>query len=294
MIISTHQPGILKEIPEVSRYLTCQLLPDAHPGKALSRLAEHVDEHTVVGLGHASVARLGRMIPGLREPMCLAGPEISFPATPAALWLWLRGSDRGELVHRTHALEDVLDGAYAIESIVDGFKFQDGRDLSGYVDGTENPKGEDAMTAAFAIAPREGLTGGSYVAVQTWVHQLNRLQDFSADEQDNMVGRSRATNEELASAPPSAHVKRTAQESFAPEAFLLRRSMPWADRDGEGLVFVAFGRSFDAIEAIQRRMVGLEDGITDALFRFTQPISASYFWCPPVSNGELDLSALDL
>ena len=95
-------------------------------------------------------------------------------------------------------------------------------------------------------------------------------------------------------APASAHVKRSAQESFEPEAFVLRRSMPFSEPGREGLVFVAFGRSFDAFEAILGRMVGAEDGVTDALFRFTQPISGRYFFCPPVRDGLLDLASLGL
>ena len=57
---------------------------------------------------------------------------------------------------------------------------------------------------------------------------------------------------------------------------------------------MAFGRSFDAFEAQLIRMVGAEDGITDAVFTFTRPISGSYFWCPPIRDGHLDLSALDV
>jgi putative iron-dependent peroxidase len=68
--------------------------------------------------------------------------------------------------------------------------------------------------------------------------------------------------------------------------------MPWASAEGEGLVFVAFGRSFDAFEAQLTRMVGGEDGVADALFRFTRPISGAYFWCPPMVEGRLNLSAL--
>ena len=62
----------------------------------------------------------------------------------------------------------------------------------------------------------------------------------------------------------------------------------------EGLVFVAFGKSFDAYNTILTRMVGAEDGQVDALFGFTTPVSGSFFWCPPVLNGKLDLSALGL
>jgi putative iron-dependent peroxidase len=68
--------------------------------------------------------------------------------------------------------------------------------------------------------------------------------------------------------------------------------MPFADPTGEGLIFVAFGKSFDAFEVQLRRMVGLEDGITDALFRFSRPTTGGYYWCPPVRDGRLDLRAL--
>ena len=88
------------------------------------------------------------------------------------------------------------------------------------------------------------------------------------------------------------HVKRTAQEDFDPHAFVVRRSMPWADEAEQGLVFVAFGHSLDAYAALLQRMVGADDGIPDALFSFTRPISGAYFWCPPLRDGRLYLKAL--
>ena len=68
--------------------------------------------------------------------------------------------------------------------------------------------------------------------------------------------------------------------------------MPFADASGEGLMFVAFGKSFDAFEAQLRRMVGLEDGTTDALFQFSRPRTGGYYWCPPIRDGQLDLGAV--
>lgn len=68
--------------------------------------------------------------------------------------------------------------------------------------------------------------------------------------------------------------------------------MPWADATRAGLVFTGFGHSLDAFEALLRRMTGAEDGITDALFGFTRPVTGAYFWCPPVRQGRLDLSAI--
>jgi putative iron-dependent peroxidase len=138
------------------------------------------------------------------------------------------------------------------------------------------------------------LDGSSFVAVQQWVHDFKAFDSMSSEDQDNAIGRRKSDNEELKDAPPSSHVKRTAQESFEPEAFVLRRSMPWADGMRGGLNFVAFGKSFDAFEAQLRRMVGAEDGITDALFKFTLPITGSYFWCPPMAGNRLDFRALAL
>jgi len=233
-------------------------------------------------------------VPGLRDFPAGTGRGIEMPATHGALWCWLRGDDRGELVHRTRALETVLAPAYRLNAVLDAFRHGEGRDLTGYEDGSENPTGANAMAAAAVPGGGVGFEGGSFVAVQQWIHDFGRFDAMSRDEQDASIGRRREDNEELDDAPPSAHVKRTAQESFDPEAFVLRRSMPWADGARAGLVFVAFGRSFDAFEAQLNRMMGLEDGVTDALFRFTRPVTGAYYWCPPVKSTRLDLRALGL
>ena len=68
--------------------------------------------------------------------------------------------------------------------------------------------------------------------------------------------------------------------------------MPWANAYSAGLMFVAFGKSFAAYEALLNRMIGGDDGIHDALFTISRPLTGSYFWCPPVANGKLDLSIL--
>lgn len=289
------QPGILAPVPRLARYLTFRLADAPGARDALAGLASSVDPAaTVVGIGRATLLALGREIPGLRELPALAGPGVEVPSMPAALWCWLRGEDRGELVHRGRAIAATLAPAFELQAVVDAFQHLDSRDLTGYEDGTENPAGEEAVAAALVRGQRTGLDGGSFVAVQQWEHDLECFAAMSRDEQDASIGRRRSDNEELEDAPASAHVKRTAQESFEPEAFVVRRSMPWADGQRAGLVFVCFGHSLDAFEAQLRRMAGAEDGVTDALFRFTRPITGASFWCPPVTpSGRLDLRALD-
>ena len=80
--------------------------------------------------------------------------------------------------------------------------------------------------AAIVGGQGKGMDGSSYVAVQQWVHDLERFDAMPAEEQDHTFGRRRSDNEEIEDAPASAHVKRTGQEDFDPEAFVLRRSMP--------------------------------------------------------------------
>jgi putative iron-dependent peroxidase len=73
---------------------------------------------------------------------------------------------------------------------------------------------------------------------------------------------------------------------------MLRRSMPWAGKDKEGLEFVAFVASLDTFTRMMRRMAGGEDGIVDGLFSFSRPVTGGFYWCPPVVGGRLDLSFL--
>lgn len=310
------QSGILADETKLARYLEFSINSEATIVSALQALVADADVtganetdtevgNMVVGLGQSLVETLQKEIPGLSvmpshksSPMP-AEAEVTIPSTPVALWCWLRGDDRGELFHRSTQVQKLLSPGFILSNVIDSFQYDKNRDLSGYEDGTENPDGDDAIQAAIvqnSIVKNlgEGLDGSSFVAVQKWLHDFEALHEMSVEQRDDVIGRHVSDNEEFDEAPESAHVKRTAQESFSPEAFILRRSMPWAEEMNAGLVFVAFGHSFDAFEALLDRMLGKEDGIQDALFRFTRPLTGAYYWCPPTKKGKLDLSALGL
>lgn len=305
--MTTFQTGILQPIPAIGRYVFFSLAPAALSEPALlraslQRLAPLVDgEHVVAALGLELVQALGAEVPGLRAFPELDGVGVKAPATPVALCLWLRGRDLGELLPLTRALEKALAPALKLLRVVEAFRHGNGEsghglDLTGYEDGTENPEDAAAESAAFASGQGEGIDGSSYLALQQWQHDFDAFDALSTMDQDHSLGRRRSDNEELTDAPESSHVKRTAQESFTPEAFVLRRSMPWAlhtsGGDKGGLMFAAYGCSFYAFETQLRRMLGLEDGIVDALFRFSRPVTGAYLWCPPMRDGQLDLRAL--
>ena len=300
--IPLYQPGILEGVPRVARYALFTLAGDQQPAAAIRAALQAASplvngRDVVIGIGPSLVKALGGDIPGLHEVPDLSG-KVKVPATPGQLWCWVRGDDLGDLLHVTRKLQKGLAPAFTLRHVVDAFRHRHdetsgfGHDLTGFEDGTENPAGEKAEEAAFAHGLGEGLDGSSYVATQQWVHDLDAFDAMPAHDQELVIGRRLADNEEIEDAPESAHVKRTEQESFEPEAFVLRRSMPWMASTQAGLMFVAFGKSFDAFEVQMRRMSGLDDGIVDAVFRLSKPVTGAYFWCPPMRGGQLDLTCV--
>ena len=284
--------AILPAIPDHARYLELTAIPDRDPAPVLRALAAEVDDALVIGLGAGLVAGLGAQVPGLHGFPALSGPGCEVPSTQADILCWIKGSDRGDIAARARHLTALLAPAFRVVRLTDGFRHRGGLDLSGYEDGTENPKGDEAIAATFV---RTGpWAGSSFASVQKWQHDLAHFETLPQDLRDHIIGRRQSDNHELEDAPDFAHVKRTAQESFTPEAFLSRRSMPWAGASGEGLMFVAFGHSLAAFEAQLSRMTGAEDGIIDGLFRFSRPITGAHYWCPPLKDGALDMGLIGL
>jgi len=291
--MSQFQPGILQLIPAQACYLNFEVSPQAGIQAVIDVLKLINTENTVVGIGQSLLDHLGKSISGMKSMPAQSANGINIPSTPVDLWCWLRGDDRGELHHRARRVCQLLSPVFVLKDTLDAFRYADGRDISGYIDGTENPQDDEAIAAAIVSDIDSGLDGSSFVAVQRWRHNLDRFESFSQEHQDDIIGRRRKDNVEFDGSPDSAHVKRTAQESFKPEAFMLRRSMPWSKDLEAGLMFVAFGASFYSFETQLKRMIGNEDDITDGLFEFSEVHAGAYFWCPPVTGNQLLLSSLE-
>lgn len=311
-LASLCQRGILAAVPDQAQYLFFSLAQPLSPRQSQRRaLAQALcalrdagadDGGLVVGLSAAALTVLGARVPGLRAfPSFKAQPPARNPwrSNQTALWCWLRGQDAGDLALRALQLKRLLAPALRLQSQQAAFCHARGanglgRDLTGYEDGSENPGPRKAVGVALMRPGTAGLDGASLVAVQRWQHAMGTFAAMSQQRQDALIGRRRSDNAELSDAPASAHVKRTEQEAFAPPAFVLRRSMPWLAGPRMGLMFVAFAHSLDAFEAQWRRMLGADDGVPDALFSFSRPLSGDYYWCPPLQRGRLDWRALGL
>ncbi len=289
------QAAVLRPVPAVGRVLVFDTDTHIDPRPALARLRDEFDPaRGVLGVGLPLVARMDATVPGLRAFPAVSGPGIAFPSTQGGLVALLGGEQPGEVYDRATALASTLGEGFRLREDTATFRYREGRDLSGYLDGTANPEGEAAIEAAIVLDEGPGLDGSTFVGVQRYVHDLARLAALDPGARDQVIGRRNRDNAEMDDAPPTAHVKRTEQEGFDPPAFMVRRSMPWGGVAEQGLMFVAYGDSPDRYERVLRRMAGLDDGVVDALLGFTRAVSGGYYWCPPVRDGKLDWSALGL
>lgn len=288
---ATPQPAILAPTPRTGRFLTFGLAPGADPRPALARLA--AARHApgcVIGLG----AALAGAVPGLRAFRALDA-AVRVPSTQGALFAFFGGDDAGATLHAARRLAALLGDALPLHEETLAFEHAGGRDLTGYQDGTENPVGHAAVTAALTDGAGPGLDGGSFVAVQRWVHDLTGFERLAPAERDHVIGRDARTNEELADAPDAAHVNapRKRRSTRPPSWSAARcRGAPWP-RAGSCSSRTAprWTRSSACSRAWQ------EDGVPDALFRFTRPVTGGYYWCPPIGatgDATLDLRALGL
>ena len=215
------QSGILEPVPRLARFLSFAVKPDSQPAERLRSFCRDISgKETIVGLGASLLQAMGVDVPGLREFPAKTGAGFNVPSTGRALWCWVRGEEPqgSQAFGATTSWRDYVAFGMSTEQM-SGVAH-----LTGYEDGTENPQGEEALNAAFVRGEAEARNGSSFVATQLWVHDLDYFRSMTQEEQDNIIGRRKSDNEELPDAPRSAHVKRTAQESFTPQAFLLRAS----------------------------------------------------------------------
>ena len=171
-----------------------------------------------------------------------------------------------------------------------GFRYLDSRDLTGFIDGTENPEGEERAEVGLIGEEEPAFAGGSYLLTQRFVHGLERWNTLSEGEQEGIVGRTKADSVELEDnvRPATAHISRVVIEEDGEELEILRHSMPYGEASGEaGLFFIAYGRRREIFDQMLERMFGTaDDGLHDRLMEFSAPVSGAYFFAPSLEMLE--------
>lgn len=244
----------------------------------------------VVGLGSALWDRLvGRPRPAGLHPLAeLRGSRHTAVSTPGDLLFHIRAHRADLCFELAQRLVERLRGYAEVVEEVHGFKSFDERDLLGFVDGTENPVGAAAPTAALIGDEDPDFAGGSYVLVQRYLHDLTAWDVLAVQEQERVVGRTKLNDIELPDEvkPSNSHVALTTiVDEDGRQHQILRYNMPFGRvGDGEfGTYFIGYARSPDVLEQMLRNMfIGSPAGNHDRILDFSTAITGSLFFVPTV------------
>ncbi|MBM6551936.1 Dyp-type peroxidase [Marinomonas ostreistagni] len=164
------------------------------------------------------------------------------------------------------------------------FKYLDNRDFTGFVDGTENPEGDDRAEVALVGTEDPAYQGGSYLNYIKFVHDLEKWEQQDLKTQEDTFGRTKYENQEYASdeKSPHAHTKRTSLKDAQGNSLeILRHSMPFGDLSQQGLVFVSYSKTPSIFNLMLQSMIeGDEQGRADHLMKYTHATEGSAFFVP--------------
>lgn len=216
----------------------------------------------------------------------ITGAKHTAVSTPGDLLFHIR-ADREDLAFEfERLLLRALGSSVEIVDEVSGFRYFDSRDLLGFVDGTANPIGPGLSESALVGAEDPGFAGGSYLVVQKYLHALDAWQQLSAEQQEAIMGRTKADNIELddaAADKQKAHKTLATIEDEAGEHDIVRDNMPFA-RPGSGeygTYFIGYSRHLWVIERMLERMfIGDPPGLHDRLLDFSTPVTGSAYFVP--------------
>jgi putative iron-dependent peroxidase len=169
-----------------------------------------------------------------------------------------------------------LAGVAEIAEETSSWPYQHDRDLTGFIDGTENPTLIEAPE--FVVIPDGSPgVGGTILLLQKWAHDSALWESLADSEQELVMGRRKVDSVELEDKPSDSHVASTDQDRFGK---IFRRNMPYGTVTDHGTMFVGFCSEQGPLADMLESMAGLDDGTRDALTRYTHPLTGAYYFVP--------------
>ena len=216
------------------------------------------------------------------------GPRHHAPSTPGDLFLHIRAERLDMCFELAQRLTEALGDAATTIDEVHGFRSFDDRDLLGFVDGTENPEGEDAVAAVTVGDADPGFAGSSYVIVQKYVHDLAAWDALSVEAQEAAIGRTKLSNLEFPDAdkPPDAHIAlNVIEDENGEEVDVMRANMPFGAVGARefGTYYVSYASSPWVMEQMLSRMFcGTADAAHDRILDFSTALTGNLFFIPTI------------
>lgn len=208
------------------------------------------------------------------------------PVVPYDLYIQIR-ADRADICFALgKEVFDLLKPHAELIEQIKGFRYLDGRDLTGFVDGTENPKGMHKFDVAIVGDEDADFAGGSYLHIQRYKHNMSKWERTPLKHQEDVIGRTKKDNIEYKSSEKAAfaHVKRSnIKDNQGKSIEILRQSMPYGDMAVQGLFFVSCAKSPRPFTLMLKSMIfGDENGVYDKLLDFTEAQTGAAFFAPSV------------
>tara|TARA_Y100001001_G_C8010037_1_gene309373 strand:- start:2493 stop:3419 length:927 start_codon:yes stop_codon:yes gene_type:complete len=294
-ILPAAQPGLIEEPGRAAHYLEMTLTAPMQPQAVLAALKAALEPlagaYIAVCFGADAWDQLNpQWRPQNLQPFTELKGENGYtmPATQSDLFFWIHGEDQGDVMDAVLQVHNAMADVASCVLDLAGFKNREARDLTGFVDGTGNPKGDKRLDAAQIPAGAAGA-GGSYVLTQKWQHHLRDFNKLSVHEQQQVIGRTKTDNIELEGddMPPTSHVSRTDVKIDGVGQKIYRRSTPYGGADDHGLYFLAFACDLSRITIQLDRMLGnTGDGYSDHLMKYSTAKTGGYWFMPSQSDLE--------
>jgi putative iron-dependent peroxidase len=218
-------------------------------------------------------------VEGFNHP--IEGVEgFSMPATQHDALVWLSGSTYDIVFDMARSVIHDLAGQATLSDETSSWSYRHDRDLTGFIDGSENPTLLDAPLDA--LFPEGGPgAAGSVLLLQKWKHNISAWEAVPVAQQEQIMGRTKPDSIELENKPVDSHVARTDQDTFGN---IFRRNMPYGSVDDHGTMFVGFSADQKRLSQMLDSMAGLVNGTRDALTRYTEPLTGAYYFVPSVDS----------
>jgi putative iron-dependent peroxidase len=285
--VPSPQTGIFALGTSSHAWLEFDVLPSASPAEAVALVASLREPRTtidgvnlVVGFRPEIWAQVApdAAPPGARSfDQAVTGPTGQvMPATQHDIVVWLTGSGYDVVFDVSRAIVAALAALATLVHEIVGWPYHHDRDLTGFIDGTENPSLIEAMSVAL-IPEGEPGAGGSILLLQQWEHDIPSWEALATDAQEAVIGRRKMDSVELDPRPAGSHVARTDQDAFGD---IFRRNIAYGSVTRHGTIFVGFSASQAVLAGMLDNMVGRPGGLIDELMRFTTPLTGAYYVVP--------------
>ena len=198
------------------------------------------------------------------------------PASQHDAVMWISGSAYDVVFDIAREVIAMLKSIASVAEETSSWPYRHDRDLTGFIDGTENPTLIDAPAVALIPEGSPGA-GGSILLLQKWSHDVTAWESLPVTRQEHVIGRTKDASVELEDKGSESHVARTDQDRFGE---IFRRNMPYGTVTDHGTMFVGFSSDQTRLTTMLESMAGLTDGVRDALTIYTRPLTGAYYFVP--------------